>query len=235
MKMPSQNRLVRAAQSKAYYETHKEEIAAKSRAYRQAHREKIAMRTKAYHEAHREERAVKAAAYFQAHKEARAIQKHNYYETHKAERVAWQKAYREAHKEERRAYAKAYGQTHKEKRAAKAAAYYITHKERIAAYQRAHPAVAQAAKNRRRARKAGAAIRDFTAAQWRAMQAHYDHRCAYCGTRAKGHLTHDHITPLSKGGNHTLVNIVPACRSCNNRKHVGPPLAQVQPLFLVAP
>ena len=87
-----------------------------------------------------------------------------------------------------------------------------------------------------RARKANAPINDFTAAQWREMQGAYDHRCAYCGKRAKGKLTQDHITPLSKGGSHTVSNIVPACRSCNSQKHAGPPLTQVQPLLLtIAP
>jgi 5-methylcytosine-specific restriction endonuclease McrA len=68
------------------------------------------------------------------------------------------------------------------------------------------------------------------------MQEHYDHCCAYCGTRAKGHLTQDHLTPLSAGGSHTVSNVIPACRSCNSRKGTGAPLQPVQPLLLtVAP
>jgi 5-methylcytosine-specific restriction endonuclease McrA len=79
-------------------------------------------------------------------------------------------------------------------------------------------------------------VRDFTAAQWKEMQEAYDHRCAYCGKRCKGKLTQDHITPLSQGGLHTASNIIPACSSCNNRKHTGPPLKPVQPmLLLIAP
>jgi 5-methylcytosine-specific restriction endonuclease McrA len=85
---------------------------------------------------------------------------------------------------------------------------------------------------KRRALKINAPIRDFTSAQWKALQEHFSHRCAYCGRRAKGHLTQDHITPLSKGGNHTLSNIVPACKSCNSKKHTGEPLTPVQPMLL---
>ena len=89
-----------------------------------------------------------------------------------------------------------------------------------------------AASKRHEALKRGALISDFTAEQWRDMQTAYNHRCAYCGKRAKRHLTQDHITPLSKGGSHTLNNIVPACKSCNSKKHIGPPPVPVQPLLL---
>jgi 5-methylcytosine-specific restriction endonuclease McrA len=101
------------------------------------------------------------------------------------------------------------------------------------AYRAAHPEEYRAAGARHRALKKGAAISDFTAAQWLAMKEHYGYRCVYCGRKMQ-RLTQDHITPLSKGGNHTASNIVPACARCNSRKHVGPPLKPVQPLLLVA-
>jgi hypothetical protein len=90
--------------------------------------------------------------------------------------------------------------------------------------------------SRRRAHKRHVPINDFTAAQWKEMQAIYDHRCVYCGKRAKGHLTQDHLTPLSKGGSHTAINILPACRRCNSQKRAGAVLRPVQPLLLtIAP
>ena len=42
----------------------------------------------------------------------------------------------------------------------------------------------------------------------------------------------DHLTPLSKGGSHTVSNIVPACRPCNSRKGVKEVLRPVQPLLI---
>lgn len=43
--------------------------------------------------------------------------------------------------------------------------------------------------------------------------------CAYCATNFSGaRLTRDHIVPFSKGGRDTWMNVVTACRSCNERK-----------------
>lgn len=53
--------------------------------------------------------------------------------------------------------------------------------------------------------------------EWRAVLARYGHRCAYCG--AQGKLTMDPVEPLAKGGQHRSDNLVPACPSCNSRKH----------------
>jgi 5-methylcytosine-specific restriction endonuclease McrA len=43
--------------------------------------------------------------------------------------------------------------------------------------------------------------------------------CMYCGKRfAKSDLTRDHITPISRGGKDIWMNVVAACRRCNNHK-----------------
>jgi 5-methylcytosine-specific restriction endonuclease McrA len=44
----------------------------------------------------------------------------------------------------------------------------------------------------------------------------FNHACAYCG--ATGDLQIEHVVPISKGGEHHLGNIVPACHSCNSNK-----------------
>jgi 5-methylcytosine-specific restriction endonuclease McrA len=45
------------------------------------------------------------------------------------------------------------------------------------------------------------------------------HLCAYCGgVFSSTRLTRDHITPFSRGGRDTWMNVVTACRSCNERK-----------------
>ena len=40
--------------------------------------------------------------------------------------------------------------------------------------------------------------------------------CQYCGTRKD--LTIDHVVPSSKGGPHSWLNLVTACKRCNARK-----------------
>ncbi len=45
------------------------------------------------------------------------------------------------------------------------------------------------------------------------------HLCLYCGQRFLSvHLSRDHVTPLSQGGEDTWTNVVTACRRCNNHK-----------------
>ena len=43
--------------------------------------------------------------------------------------------------------------------------------------------------------------------------------CAYCGRiHREEKLTNDHIVPRSKGGAHSWMNCVTACKACNNHK-----------------
>ena len=45
------------------------------------------------------------------------------------------------------------------------------------------------------------------------------HLCLYCGHRfPTSQLSRDHIRPLSQGGRDTWMNVVTACRRCNNLK-----------------
>jgi 5-methylcytosine-specific restriction protein A len=43
--------------------------------------------------------------------------------------------------------------------------------------------------------------------------------CHYCGRRVPpGELTMDHVIPLGRGGSSDRMNIVAACKECNNKK-----------------
>ena len=57
----------------------------------------------------------------------------------------------------------------------------------------------------------------LTSDEWEEIKQQYDYCCAYCGESQKA-LTQDHVKPLSKGGLHTVKNVVPACRTCNSKK-----------------
>jgi len=67
----------------------------------------------------------------------------------------------------------------------------------------------------------------LTLDQWNEIKRRFQYRCAYCGMGNKK-LTRDHVTPLIAGGDDSVMNIVPACGSCNARKHTGPPPRVVQ-------
>lgn len=50
-------------------------------------------------------------------------------------------------------------------------------------------------------------------------------KCYYCGKKvAYKDVTMDHILPLARGGKSSKDNLVPACKSCNNKKQSMMPL-----------
>ena len=57
----------------------------------------------------------------------------------------------------------------------------------------------------------------LTLNQWNQIKLHFDNKCAYCGETKK--LTQEHFIPVTKGGEYTLNNIIPACQSCNSSKN----------------
>ncbi|WP_245993740.1 HNH endonuclease [Nocardioides immobilis] len=69
---------------------------------------------------------------------------------------------------------------------------------------------------RRRKRRMAKVEHDLTDAQWALLQARWG-GCAYCGA-ADPAPQKDCVLPISRGGRYTLVNVVPACRSCNASK-----------------
>jgi 5-methylcytosine-specific restriction endonuclease McrA len=57
--------------------------------------------------------------------------------------------------------------------------------------------------------------------EWSRIQSYFDNRCCYCYSEAK--LTLDHFIPVSRGGAHSIKNIVPACLKCNLSKSAHNP------------
>ncbi|NSL55365.1 MULTISPECIES: HNH endonuclease [Uliginosibacterium] len=61
------------------------------------------------------------------------------------------------------------------------------------------------------------------------------HVCAYCGQELQSaRLTRDHVKPVSQGGADSWMNVVTACRSCNQRKGGHTP-EQARMMLLYAP
>lgn len=57
----------------------------------------------------------------------------------------------------------------------------------------------------------------FNSLQWEICKEFFNYRCAYCGKEEP--LEQDHFIPLSRGGEYTVNNIIPACRRCNSSKN----------------
>jgi 5-methylcytosine-specific restriction endonuclease McrA len=111
--------------------------------------------------------------------------------------------------------------------------YYQEHKTqfRIAGerWRLAHLDTHQNRGRRYHARKKRVAISDLTTKQWQMIKESYGFRCVYCGNKPV-RLTQDHVVPISKGGNHTASNVVPACRPCNSKKR-DLPAPRFQPIL----
>jgi hypothetical protein len=256
----------RLAKRAVYRATHREEIRqkkyeayhrdieathAKTAAYRAPRRERYQQTLKAWRQANPDKAHAIHTRYYAAHLDAIRLRTKRYRLTHTEELAKRNADYRKAHQaeralaralrhEKRQADKNAHAHEKRQRYLTYHAVYRATHRAQldasIAAWRLAHPEKRKEFHAKRRARKYHAPINDFTAAQWREMQEAYDHRCVYCGRRAKGRLTQDHLTPLSKGGAHTASNILPACNRCNSKKMAGGVLKPVQPLLLtIAP
>lgn len=65
----------------------------------------------------------------------------------------------------------------------------------------------------------------LTEGDWLQIKKLFDNSCAYCGMSEAKHfeifdekLHHEHVIPLTDGGNYEFGNVVPSCRSCNSSK-----------------
>jgi 5-methylcytosine-specific restriction endonuclease McrA len=154
-------------------------------------------------EAAREAARLRAAAWRKANPERSRAAVHAYYETHKEERLATQARWRDLHRPQVRAYNSAYQKAHLEEVAAKNKAWRAEHQ-----WEQRN------GKHRRRA------VRTFSVTErdWLRLVARYRHCCAYCGEYVED-LEMDHVMPLSRGGHHSIGNLLPSCRRCNASKH----------------
>jgi len=136
----------------------------------------------------------------------RAAERHaEWRATHRPQLAAQLARYRAKHKSQHAAYQSAYYVRYKTQVAAKHAAWRAMNPEQRATLNAAY-----------RARRFGNGG-SHTLAEWREKLELFAHCCAYCGESKP--LTRDHNIPLSRGGTDDIMNILPACQSCNSRKH----------------
>lgn len=205
--MPHKDPEAARAYRRAFYLAHHEEMLARARIANKKHYQKNTATIRRKHAQWRAANTAAIARYYQNTQAVRKLRQHS--PAARAKNIQYQRARRAADPEGERAKRRAHYAAHPQK-----------YKEAV-----------QHRRYGKRARHLGVAA-TLTHEPWLLIQVHQDHCCAYCGKRCKGRLTQDHILALSKGGTHTLHNVIGACISCNARKQAGPPPVPVQPLLL---
>ena len=93
---------------------------------------------------------------------------------------------------------------------------------------RLHPIIASRGHARARALAPSPALTNA------ALFARDSYLCLYCGSHfSRGHLTRDHVVPISRGGRDVWENVVSACLHCNVRKGSRTPQQASMPLLAV--
>lgn len=203
------------------YKLNSEEIKKRTREYHNKTKEKQSIRSREYRKNNREVLLEKKRAHWAANRDILVIKLRELYHRKREERLEKNRIYRENHRIELAEKSRIYTKEHLEEVLKRSKEYARSHSKQMLSYRQ-----------KRRAKKANAPICDFTAEQWQIMKEHYKYTCIYCDKEFQ-RLTQDHITPISKGGNHTFSNIVPACRKCNSRKGAGIAPVPVQPMLLM--
>ena len=150
------------------------------------------------------------------------------YRANNAEKIAaGLKAWREANPEYAAVYRKAYRKANPKKIATAKkgwneanpgyfAAYYKVNAEKLAAYGKAYreanPEANRNTQLKRRALKRDNGVFKVTPKEIKRMLAQ---PCAYCQAPAE-HI--DHVVPLSRGGRHSIGNLIGSCAPCNQSK-----------------
>lgn len=161
-------------------------------------------------------------AYYAKNRECLQERQREYEAAHRQEALERNRAWRARNPDGRKAQLKRAYERHRERERKRGIVKYYRDVERTRAQKRAgyrrnrDKYLAQYHKRRARILSNGGT---YTAEQWRALCAQYDHTCLRCGQREPTiKLTPDHVVPLSRGGSNDISNIQPLCGSCNTSK-----------------
>lgn len=161
----------------------------------------------------REKRLEAAKIYARANKEKRENSRKAYAEKHRLDIKVKSKQYYEANKEKIRANAKNYYNKNKEYLKASKQAYLQTEAGRLAIKN---------GRNAYKARKKSTDDKTVTISALQNLAIAQNNQCSYCKCPidiADRSVHLDHYIPLSKGGAHSITNVVWACAKCNLRKN----------------
>ena len=86
------------------------------------------------------------------------------------------------------------------------------------AYDQSHPWAAASRADRRREHELAAGLK-YVPADIAVLRMRQSDHCGYCEVALDGGGHVDHMTPISRGGTHDILNLVLACFQCNTEKH----------------
>jgi 5-methylcytosine-specific restriction endonuclease McrA len=192
------------------------------RKYREANREKVREASRKYIANNREIARARTAQWRLNNPGASALQSKRWRDANREHAISKSRAWNMEHPDQVRAAAAKWRAT-PERRAAAAKRAHVWRQNNpgaaLVANRRWRDANRQAVRlmaERRRARKttssANVSVRD-----WNRLVSRYRNGCAYCGDTTAP-LTQDHVVPLSRGGRHSIGNMLPACQPCNSSK-----------------
>ena len=185
---------------KEYYEKNKEAIAEDRKQYRKENKEKIAEYKKIYQQENKDVIAVKKKIYNEKNKEVRKI----YNEKNKEDIAKTKKLWDKENKEHRSEYRKKHYIENREYSIQCSLQWSKNNKEKCCINE-----------ERRRSRKLELPA-TLTEDQWKEIKIYFNNKCSYCGKEKL--LVQEHFIALSKGGEYTHKNIIPACKNCNSSK-----------------
>ena len=148
-----------------------------------------------------------------------------YHKNNREKKSKYHKEYYKINKEKWNDYVKCWREVNHEKMLKQGRTRYRINHEKELEYMKNYFKTESGKANHQRAKIKrqiimGNIINTLTSEEWLDILKEHNYRCAYCGIDFdENNLPEkDHIIPISKGGNNTKENVVPACRSCNAKK-----------------
>lgn len=195
---------------KQWAANNKEYIANRKKQWNAENSEYLKEYKKEYRRNNKEQISEYNKQYREKHKENLAVIGKQYYSEHRDELLKRKKLYDIANKDKIREYDAKHNKI-----------YYLQNKEQIKErakqWRKDNPEKKRINDHNRRA-KAKQLPATLTEQQWQVIKDCFDNKCAYCGKEVEV-LTQDHFIAISKGGEYTHNNIIPACSICNSSKH----------------
>jgi hypothetical protein len=202
----------------------KEEVSDAHKDYAMRKKDQIATYKHQHYLDTKKETLTRAKQNYQKNKEKKRLQyierKKTLTPEQKAAKIAYDHQHHIDNKEEKALYDHNYYLKNKEKLLKYFWNHYRnTREERLVhqhRYYLENPEVAKTNNALYRARLANAEG-SYTPEEFRLKCRQYEDVCAYCGRKLS--LGPDHATPLSRGGDNYIENIIPVCEFCNKSKH----------------